>query len=341
MTVAAILGCAGPELTSDERDFFRAADPLGFILFKRNCESPAQVRQLVQDLRASIDRADAPVLMDQEGGRVARLKPPHWRAAPAAGRIGALACADESAGLEAARLNASLIGHELASLGITVDCAPVLDLLIEGAHAGVVGDRALGSDPELVARLGRAVCEGLLSAGVTPVIKHMPGHGRAIVDSHHELPRVEASLVELRRTDFVPFKRLADMAWGMTNHVVYAAIDAARPATLSPTVIADIIRGEIGFDGLLVTDDLSMNALQGSLGDRAGRAIGAGCDIALHCNGKLEEMREVAAQAGPLSAAAKRRLDRGTGATAIAAIDPGACERRLDSLMVGAARGVG
>ncbi len=333
MTTAAILGCAGPVLSAEERQFFRDADPLGFILFQRNCESPEQVRQLIHDVRAAVGRAHAPVLIDQEGGRVARLKPPHWRAAPAAGRFGALAAADRSAALEAARLNATLMGHELAELGITVDCAPVLDLQHPGAHAGVVGDRALGTEPELVAELGRAVCEGLLAAGVTPVIKHMPGHGRALVDSHHDLPRVDAPLAELRRTDFVPFLRLAEMPWGMTCHVVYATIDPEHPATASAKVIADIIRGELGFDGLLLTDDLSMKALQGSLSERAARSLAAGCDVALHCNGKLAEMREVAEAAGPLSPAAQRRLARTAGRPAAAALDLRAGQLRLDSLL--------
>jgi beta-N-acetylhexosaminidase len=225
------------------------------------------------------------------------------------------------------------MGRELADLGITVDCTPVLDLRFPGAHAGVVGDRALGGDAELVAALGRAVCEGLLAAGVEPVIKHIPGHGRALVDSHHDLPRVDASLEELRQTDFVPFRRLADTRWGMTSHVVYTAIDAERPATQSPKVISEIIRGEIGFDGLLLTDDLSMKALEGSLGERTARALAAGCDVALHCNGDIEEMREVAEAAGPLSAAARRRLDRWAAPIAAAAIDPQAGESRLSSLL--------
>jgi beta-N-acetylhexosaminidase len=310
MTAAAIFGCAGPALTESEYAFFGEVDPLGFILFQRNCESPDQVRSLVRDLRGSVGRPEAPVLIDQEGGRVARLRPPTWRAAPAPGRIAAIAARDRALALEAARLNASLMGRELAGLGITVDCAPVLDLHVSGAHAGVVGDRALGSDPDLVGALGRAICEGLLAGGVDPVIKHMPGHGRALVDSHHDLPRVDASLDELRRTDFVPFRRLADMRWGMTAHVVYAAVDSEHPATTSPTVIAEIIRGEIGFDGLLVTDDLNMRALQGDLADRTRRALSAGCDLALHCTGRLDEMREVAAAAGPLSAAAAKRVAR-------------------------------
>src|SRR5262245_3548795 len=316
MTTAAIFGCAGPMLTEEEHHFFRDVDPLGFILFKRNCETSDQVRTLVRALRESVGRPDTPILIDQEGGRVARLRPPEWRASPAPGQIGAVAAADRAGGLEAARLNAMLMGYELADLGINVDCTPVLDLQFAGAHAGVVGDRALSRDPELVAALGRAVCEGLLSVGVEPVIKHIPGHGRALVDSHHDLPRVEAPLADLRQTDFIPFCRLADAGWGMTGHVVYSAIDSKRPATQSPKVVAEIIRGEIGFDGVLLTDDLSMNALHGSIGERAARAVAAGCDVALHCNGKIEEMREVAPAAGPLSPDARRRLARRTTVTA-------------------------
>jgi beta-N-acetylhexosaminidase len=333
MTTAAILGCAGPTLSAEERQFFRDADPLGFILFQRNCQSPEQVRRLVQDLRESIGRAEAPVLIDQEGGRVARLRPPAWRKAPAAGRFGVLATHDASAAIEAARLNAQLIGHELAGLGISVDCAPVLDLQFEGA-SNVVGDRGFTTDPELVARLGRAVCEGLLAAGITPVLKHMPGHGRALVDSHHALPEVDASLAVLRQTDFVPFLRLADMPWAMTSHVLYKAIDPERPATTSPLVINDIIRGEIGFKGVLVSDDLSMEALRGDIADRTKRARGAGCDLALHCNGRLDEMRAVAAAAGSISDATAERLIQKLPATAtLAPMNVVSAEARLDELL--------
>jgi beta-N-acetylhexosaminidase len=333
MPIAAILGCSGPALTAAEAEFFHAADPLGFVLFQRNCQTPEQVRRLVQDLRATINRSDAPVLIDQEGGRVARLRPPAWRRTPAAGRFGTLAGQDPEVAVEAIKINAQLMGRELADLGITVDCAPVLDLQIPGAHS-VVGDRGFGADPELVARLGRAVCDGLLSTGITPVIKHLPGHGRALVDSHLELPRVDAGLDELRRTDFVPFKRLADMPWAITAHVVFAAIDPDRPATTSPTVIADIIRGEIGFDGVLVSDDLSMEALKGGIGSRAERALAAGCDLALHCNGKIDEMREVAAAAGPVTAATAARLARGVaGPPQSGLFDGAAMEARLETLL--------
>ncbi len=333
MTTAAILGCAGPTLSAEERNFLGDADPLGFVLFQRNCQTPEQVRRLVQDLRDSVGRAAAPVLIDQEGGRVARLRPPAWRKAPAAGRFGALAIHDASVAIEAARLNAELMGRELADLGITVDCAPVLDLQFEGA-SNVVGDRAFAADPELVARLGRAVCEGLLAAGITPVLKHMPGHGRALVDSHQALPEVDASLDALRQTDFVPFRRLSDMPWAMTCHVLYKAIDPERPATTSPAVINDIIRGEIGFKGVLVSDDLSMEALRGDLGDRTKRARAAGCDLALHCNGRLDEMRAVAAAAGSISAATAERLARSPAATAeLAPMNIASAEARLGQLL--------
>ncbi len=334
MTTAAIFGCAGATMTQEEQRFFKDADPLGFILFQRNCDSPDQIRALVQALRDSVGRPDAPVLIDQEGGRVARLRPPKWRAAPAPGRIGAIAAHDRDRALQVARLNALLMGRELAELGITVDCAPVLDLRFPEAHTGVVGDRALGSDPDLVGALGGAVCEGLLAGGVDPVIKHMPGHGRALVDSHHGLPRVDAPLNDLRQSDFLPFRRLAEMPWGMTCHVVYAAIDPERPATISPKVIAEIIRGEIGFDGILVTDDLCMQALQGKLGDRARQALAAGCDVALHCSSDLDEMREVAAGAGPISGAMSERLARSRSASApLPAIDVAVAESHLSSLM--------
>lgn len=333
MTTAAILGCAGPVLSVGERQFFRAADPLGFILFQRNCQAPEQVRRLVQDLRDAVDRAEAPVLIDQEGGRVARLRPPAWRNAPAAGRFGALAARDTETAIEAARLNAQLMGRELAGLGISVDCAPVLDLQFAGA-SNVVGDRGFSADPELVARLGRAVCEGLLASGITPVLKHMPGHGRAMVDSHHALPEVDAPLAALRQTDFVPFRRLSDMPWAMTSHVLYKTIDPERPATMSPVVISDIIRGEIGFKGVLVSDDLSMKALRGDLGDRTKRARAAGCDLALHCNGRLDEMRAVAAAAGSISTATGERLARGPAATAqLAPMNIVSAEARLDQLL--------
>jgi beta-N-acetylhexosaminidase len=252
---AVLFGCAGKTLDPHERDFFRDTDPLGFILFARNCETPEQIRSLVADLRASVGRADAPILIDQEGGRVARLRPPHWRLYPSGAQIAALG----SNAPEAARAAARLIADDLSALGISVDCLPVLDLSFPGADA-VIGDRSFGADPDRVAELGRAVCEGLLSGGVLPVIKHIPGHGRGTVDSHFALPVVETPRAALEATDFAPFHKLNDMGWAMTAHIVYSALDAARPATLSPTVIDGVIRRDIGFDGVLVSDDLSMQA---------------------------------------------------------------------------------
>lgn len=306
MPRAVILGCAGLRLEAAEREFFRDADPLGFILFARNCESPAQLSQLVADLRASVGRADAPVLIDQEGGRVIRMRPPYWRAPPAAGVIGAIAERDLGTARGAAWLNARLIAAELDAVGIDVCCLPVLDLQFNDASS-VVGDRAFSGDVEVVAELGRAACAGLLAGGVLPVIKHMPGHGRATSDSHLELPRVEASLAELAAQDLRPFEALNDMPIGISAHVCYGAIDADAPATQSAKVIAEIIRGAIGFNGLLLSDDLSMEALSGSQGERAGAALAAGCDVGLHCNGKLDEMADVIASVGLLSADAMRR----------------------------------
>jgi beta-N-acetylhexosaminidase len=306
---AVIFGCAGKTLTAQERAFFAANNPFGFILFARNLEAPDQVRALVQALRECVGRSDAPVLIDQEGGRVARLKPPHWRAAPAAATIAALADQDMDAAREAVWLNARLIGSELAALGIDVDCAPVCDVPAPGSH-NVIGDRAYGSDPDRVAALARAAALGFLDAGVLPVIKHMPGHGRTRVDSHLELPIVDATRAELEKTDFAPFRALADMPWGMTGHLRFTALDPDRPATTSPTIIRDIIRGHIGFDGLLLTDDLSMKALGGSFAERTKAALEAGCDVVLHCNGDMAEMEAVAAAAAPLTEAAFRRIAR-------------------------------
>jgi len=303
---AAIFGCAGTELSSAERDFFRAADPLGFILFQRNCETPEQVRELVASLRSCVGRADAPVLIDQEGGRVQRLNPPHWPAYPAPARIAALG-ADAP---EAAFLVARLIAEDLFDLGITVDCLPVLDIPVAGADP-VIGDRAYGSDPAIVAELGNAVCKGLLEGGVLPVIKHIPGHGRGLVDSHLALPVVDTDRAELEATDFAPFRALGSMPWAMTAHIVYTALDAQNPATLSAKVIEGVIRGWIEFEGVLISDDLSMQALGGSFAERTARALAAGCDLVLHCNGKMEEMQEVASRLKPLSPAAVRRVEAG------------------------------
>jgi beta-N-acetylhexosaminidase len=304
-TLAAIFGCSGPDLTPQEAAFFRAVRPWGFILFARNVETPAQVRRLTAALRETVGRDDAPILVDQEGGRVQRLKPPHWRAYPPGRLYGTLPAAAQAA---TTRLGARLIADELADVGVNVDCLPVLDVADPTGHA-VIGERAYGETPEVVATLGRAACEGLLAGGVLPVIKHMPGHGRARADSHVELPRVEASFAELEARDFAPFRALADMPMAMSAHVVYAAVDPDRPATLSKAVFDRVIRGAIGFDGLVMTDDLSMQALSGGFAERAQAAQAAGCDMVLHCNGDLSEMRAVAEGAAPLSGRAADRAE--------------------------------
>jgi beta-N-acetylhexosaminidase len=307
---AVILGCAGPDLTAEERAFFRDVDPLGFILFARNVDTPERTRRLVEDLRSSVARAEAPVLIDQEGGRVARLRLPHWRKAPPARLLGELYARDPEHGLEATRLNSRLLAADVASIGCDVDCLPVLDIAFPETHA-VIGDRAYADRPEPVAALGRAAAEGLLAEGVMPVIKHIPGHGRATVDSHEKLPTVSASLELLERTDFVPFKLLADLPWAMTGHLLFEAVDPAACITVSARGVREVIRGHIGFDGLLLSDDLSMQALGGSLGDRAARAIQAGCDVALHCNGRMDEMVEIVARVDPMTEAAAQRFDAG------------------------------
>ena len=332
-----ILGCHGPTLNEWERAFFAEAGPYGFILFKRNCETPDQVAALIGDLLESIGRPDAPVLVDQEGGRVQRLGPPHWRAMPAAARFGELAADDAEVGRDAVALNARLLGDELAACGFTADCAPVLDLSYPETHEAI-GDRAFGSDPALVADLGRAVCDGLSAAGVLPIVKHMPGHGRATVDSHHELPRVSAGLAELEASDFAPFRALADVPWAMTAHIIFEAVDAERPATVSPRMIEEVIRGFIGFDGVIVSDDLSMKALSGSPSERAQASLAAGCDLVLHCNGKPEEMTELAEGVGDMSAMSTERLARAAAKVPAAAARLGADERadlqaRLDALL--------
>ena len=301
---AFVCGCEGWAFTYDELRFIAAEQPWGLILFKRNVESPAQLRALTARFRDVVGRADAPVLVDQEGGRVQRLGPPHWPAYPAAAVYGQAA---GEAARDAAALGGTLMAHDLRDAGITVDCAPVLDVPAPGSHQ-VVGNRGFGPDPDSVARLGRAFAEGLMRGGVLPVIKHVPGHGRAVVDSHLELPVVTATRAELDAIDFAPFRALADLPAAMTAHVVYTAIDPAFPATTSRIVHRTIIRGALGFDGLLISDDLSMEALKGTLGERAEAAATAGCDILLHCNGKLDEARQVAAVARPLDGAAARRV---------------------------------
>ena len=292
MPRAFICGCKTVELDAEERAFLREADPFGLILFKRNVLNRAQVSELTRDFREAVGRAEAPVLVDQEGGRVQRLGPPQWPAYPAAARF--LAELSRPVALEAAKLVAELIAHDLREVGITVDCAPVLDVADELTHA-VIGTRAYARGPEEVADLGRAVIEGFLAGGVLPVIKHIPGHGRARGDSHLELPRVEASRAELSARDFLPFKALAGAPAAMTAHLVYTAIDDSAPATQSKRIVDEVIRGEIGFKGLLISDDMSMKALSGAYSERARAIFAAGVDLALHCSGVIEDARAVAA----------------------------------------------
>jgi beta-N-acetylhexosaminidase len=305
---AAIYGLAGERLTAEERDFFRDADPAGYILFKRNCVDRAQLRALTDDLRALSGRNDVPILIDQEGGRVARLGQPEWPAFPAGERFAALYAKAPMSAIEAARANAQAIALVLAEAGVNVDCIPVLDVRQEGA-TDIVGDRALGSEPMQVAALGRAMLDGLAAGGAVGVVKHMPGHGRAWVDSHKELPVVRASEEELA-IDLEPFRTLRGAPMGMVAHIVFTAWDPDRPSSQSPIVIEDVIRGRIGFDGFLMTDDLGMQALSGSSGERARLALEAGCDAALHCSGVMEEMVDVAAHVGSLSQRGLERLER-------------------------------
>ena len=308
MPSAAILGLAGPKIAPDEAAFFREADPWGFILFARNIADPEQLTRLTADLRDAVGR-DAPILIDQEGGRVQRMRPPHWRQWSDVLRV--FENGDEAQAVEAVRLRYRVIADELRAVGIDVNCAPVLDVPAPGGHE-IIGPRALGRSPDEVARRGRAVCEGLLAGGVLPVIKHIPGHGRAPADSHIALPRVTAPRDELA-ADFAPFRALADQPLGMTAHVVYETIDPDLCGTQSPTVIG-LIRGEIGFDGLLMSDDLSMRALTGPFGARARVCLSAGCDIVLHCNGDMAEMQDVAGAVPALAGESARRAARAEAA---------------------------
>jgi beta-N-acetylhexosaminidase len=331
---AAIYGCSGHELTDGEAAFFREARPWGFILFKRNIDSPDQVRRLTDALRAAIDDADAPVLIDQEGGRVQRMGPPHWPKYPPAAAYAA-AVNDPLAARELVRLGARLMAHDLNAVGINVDCAPVLDTPVPGAH-DIIGDRAYGPDPATVAALGRAAAEGLLAGGVLPVIKHMPGHGRAFADSHHELPVVHADLPTLQAWDFAPFLSLSDMPLAMTAHVVFDAIDPDRPATTSRKAVK-LMRKALGFSGLIMTDDLSMKALSGSLTERAEQSLSAGCDVVLHCNGDLTEMQAVAQGVGRLKGKAGRRAEAALSRIVRTPepLDVPEARARLDALMAG------
>jgi len=304
-----IFGCSGTTLEPQERDFFREVQPWGFILFGRNVKNREQVHVLTDSLRETVGDAHAPVLIDQEGGRVARLKPPEWHARPPQAVFGTLyQTAPEIAG-EAAYLNARLIAGDLAEIGVNVDCLPVLDVPVPGAH-DVIGDRAFATDPAVVIALGRAVIDGLMDGGVLPVMKHVPGHGRASCDTHLDLPHVTAAEELLSAADFVTFRSLNYCPMAMTAHVVYDAVDPKRPATLSPRVVRDVIRGEIGYQGLLMTDDLCMSALSGPLSARAKAALFAGCDVVLHCSGVMAEMAEVATEAGPLEGPWLKRAEQ-------------------------------
>jgi beta-N-acetylhexosaminidase len=306
---AFITGVAGPELSDAEREFIRIQRPWGFILFKRNIETPAQVILLINELRKEIGEPDAPVLIDQEGGRVQRFGPPHWPVYPPGAVFGALYDIDPALGLSAARLSARLIAADLIEAGVTVDCLPLADVPVAGADA-VIGNRAYGTEPAKVAAIARAVTEGLAQGSILPVLKHIPGHGRATTDTHFRLPEVDTSKSELERTDFAAFQPLADLPMAMTAHVVFSALDPAHPATTSATIIAQVIRGVIGFQGLLMSDDVSMNALSGSIAERTRAIFAAGCDMVLHCNGKLDEMREVARETPELSGEALQRARR-------------------------------
>ena len=305
---AAIYGLSGPAVTADERAFFRDADPAGYILFARNCVEREQLRALTDDLRGLSGRDDVPILVDQEGGRVARLKPPVWPKFPAAERFCDLYRVAPASAIEATRFNAQAIAAVLREAGINVNCLPLLDVREEGA-SDIIGDRALGYEPMQVAALGRAVLEGMAAAGVVGVVKHMPGHGRSLVDSHRELPVIDAT-AEALEVDLEPFVTLRNAPVGMIAHVVYTAWDGERCASLSSVVIEAIIRGRIGFDGLLLSDDMVMDALTGDFADRTRGVLDAGCDLALHCSGKMEEMLRVAAGAGPMTEKALERLRR-------------------------------
>ncbi|WP_420384045.1 beta-N-acetylhexosaminidase [Novosphingobium sp.] len=315
----AIFGLSGLVLTADERAFFREVDPAGYILFGRNIESRAQLRALTDDLRTLHGRSRTFICIDQEGGRVVRMKPPQWGPYPPQGVFDRLYDLAPISAIEAARANAEALGLDLADAGITVDCLPLLDVRQPGAD-DVIGDRALGAEPLRVAALGRAVLDGLARAGVTGVVKHMPGHGRATADSHKALPTVTADAATLE-TDLAPFRALATARIAMTAHVLYTAWDAAAPATLSARVIGDVVRGAIGFSGLLLSDDLDMAALTGTIPERAARAVAAGCDLALNCWARMDDMTGIAAALPPMTPQAGARLTAALAATDIAPVD--------------------
>jgi beta-N-acetylhexosaminidase len=330
---AFITGIAGTELGAAEREFIAAAQPWGFILFKRNIDNPAQVTALNSELRSIVGDPETPILIDQEGGRVQRFGPPNWPVYPPGAAFGQLYDIDSAFGLAAARLSARLIADDLARTGVSVDCLPVADVPVAGADA-VIGDRAYGTEPAKVAAIARAVADGLEQGGILPVLKHIPGHGRATADTHFALPVVDTPEDELNRTDFAAFRSLADLPMAMTAHVVFSAVDAAHPATTSATMIERVIRGLIGFQGLLMSDDVSMNALAGSIAERTRAIFAAGCDVVLHCNGKLDEMSRVAAETPELSGAAMERARRALAARRNPlAFDRAAARAELDALI--------
>ena len=309
-----IFGLSGPVLTADEAAFFRAAEPVGFILFRRNVVDRSQLRALTDSLRDLTGRNDVPILIDQEGGRVARMGPPVWPAFPAGPAFDRLYELAPMSAIQAARANAQAIGLMLAEVGINVDCLPLLDVA-RAETTEAIATRAYGSEPMRVAAMGRATLDGLAAGGVVGVVKHMPGHGRAVVDTHHHLPTVTATDDELE-VDLEPFRTLAHASMGMTSHIVFEAWDRDRPATLSPVVIEEIIRGRIGFDGLLMTDDFDMKALSGTAGEKAAGAVAAGCDLALDCWARMAEMEDIAAALGEMGERSRARLDRAMAAIA-------------------------
>ena len=314
--IPAIFGCSGPQLTADERAFFREADPAGYILFGRNCVDPVQLRALTDDLRNLHGRERLLISIDQEGGRVARLRPPHWAAYPAGEAFDRLYDLAPASAIEAARVSAKAMALELSAMGITVDYHPPLDVRQTGAH-DVIGDRSFGKDPMQVAAIGRAVLDGLAAGGVTGCVKHMPGHGRSMVDTHKEMPTVHASAEELEH-DIAPFRSLNSALIGMTGHLKFPVWDADNPATISATIIRDIIRGKIGFDGLLLTDDIDMEALDGTIPERSARAHDAGCDIVLNCWAKMDHMEGICEALPTMSDVTTTRLDRALAGTRVA-----------------------
>jgi beta-N-acetylhexosaminidase len=335
---AFITGLSGPAITADERAFLRASAPWGLILFKRNLQNRDQVTALVSEFLQIVGRPEAPVLVDQEGGRVQRMGPPQWPAYPSGAAYGRLYDCDPALGIAAATLGGRLIAADLAAVGITVDCLPVADLPVPGSDA-VIGDRAYGETPAKVAALAGAAAAGLSQGGVLPVLKHLPGHGRATADSHLRLPVVATDRASLEATDFAAFRPLRGLPMGMTAHVVFTSLDRALPATTSATIISQVIRGFIGFDGLLMSDDLSMGALSGSLAERTRAALDAGCDMALHCNGDLAEMQAVASAAPELAGAAARRADAALAARqAPQPLDAAAARIEFARMMDGAMR---